>query len=394
MFRKPPNGVTGLLCVSTTPFTRLITRLLFIAVSMGAASAYTALSDESLQRIPTAGTDFDIHNGALLAPILIPRVPGTEGSRKVQQHFVRFFKESLPDWDIEWHNSSATTPATGDKQIPFANLIFRRDPPWASPGDVARLTLAAHYDTLYQPEGFIGAIDSAAPCAMLMHVARSIDKALTQKWAAMEASGDGGNGLEEDRGVQIMLLDGEEAWVHWSDTDSLYGSRALAESWETTAYEPRSTFASPLGAISLFVLLDLLGAKGPTVPSYFQTTHWAYQKMALLESRMRKLALLATKPSVDFLPETGKEAGQFRYGFVEDDHVPFMNRGVDILHIIPSPFPPVWHTMADTGINLDIATVDDWAKIVTAFTAEWMELDGMMPKVKPRMDSRDTKTEL
>ena len=225
MFRKPPDGVTGLLSVSATPFARLIARLLFIAVSMGAASAYTSLSDESLQRIPTAGTDFDIHSGALLAPILIPRVPGTEGSRKVQQHFVRFFKESLPDWEIEWHNSSATTPATGNEQIPFANLIFRRDPPWASPGDVARLTLAAHYDTLYQPEGFIGAIDSAAPCAMLMHVARSIDKALTQKWAAMEVSGEGGDGLEEDRGVQIMLLDGEEAWVRWSATDSLYGSR-------------------------------------------------------------------------------------------------------------------------------------------------------------------------
>ena len=116
--------------------------------------------------------------------------------------------------------------------------------------------------------------------------------------------------------------------------------------------------------------------------------------MALLEGRMRKLELLATKPAIDFLPEANKEPGQFSYGFVEDDHVPFMNRGVDILHIIPSPFPSVWHTMADTGGNLDIPTVDDWAKIVTAFTAEWMELDGMMPKVKPRMDSRDTKTEL
>lgn len=192
---------------------------------MTVAAAYSPLSDESLKRIPAAGADFDIHNGTLLAPILIPRVPGTPGSRLVQQHFVRFFQEQLPAWEIEWHNSTATTPATGNEQIPFANLIFRRDPPWAAPGDVARLTLAAHYDTLFQPKGFIGAIDSAAPCAMLMHVARSIDQALTQKWAAMRASGDAGSGLEEERGVQIMLLDGEEAWVKWSATDSLYGSR-------------------------------------------------------------------------------------------------------------------------------------------------------------------------
>jgi hypothetical protein len=187
--------------------------------------AYTPLSEASLRGIPSGGDDFDIHNGALLAPILIPRVPGTPGSQKAQDHFVSFFKKNLPQWTIEWHNSTSTTPATGDRKVPFANLIFRRDPPWASHGDVGRLTLVAHYDSLYKPEGFVGATDSAAPCAMLMHIARSIDKALTKKWLAMQDKGETGDGLEEEKGVQILLLDGEEAWVHWSDTDSLYGAR-------------------------------------------------------------------------------------------------------------------------------------------------------------------------
>ncbi|CAK7269134.1 hypothetical protein SEPCBS119000_003416 [Sporothrix epigloea] len=360
-----------------------------------AVAAHGTLSDESLARIPSAGADFDIYKGKLLAPILIPRVPGTPGSQAAQQHFVRFFQEQLPAWEIEWHNSTATTPATGDKLIPFANLIFRRDPPWAAPGDVARLTLAAHYDSLYRPEGFIGATDSAASCAMLMHVARSIDAALTAKWEAAKASGQAGSGLEEERGVQIMLLDGEEAWVKWSATDSLYGSRALAEAWESTPYAPLSTFASPLGSISLFVLLDLLGARSPSVPSYFQTTHWAYQRMASLEQRMRKLQLLASATAKQFLPDFGKAMTQFGRGFVEDDHVPFMARGVDILHLIPHPFPPVWHTMADTGENLDISTVDDWAKIVTAFTAEWMDLDSLLPTIPAQHEIRETaKTEL
>ncbi len=197
---------------------------------IASATAYQALSDESLKRIPSGAADFEIHKGALLAPILIPRVPGTPGSVKAQNHFVDFFKAQLPKWTIEWHNSTARTPATGDREVPFVNLIFQRDPPWAAAGDVARLTLVAHYDTLYSPEGFIGAIDSAAPCAMLMHVARSIDDALTKKWDAMHASGEGGAGLEEEKGVQILLLDGEEAWVHWSATDSLYGSRYVFSS--------------------------------------------------------------------------------------------------------------------------------------------------------------------
>jgi len=199
--------------------------LLALSLLVLSAAAYTQLSDESLKRIPSAGRDFDIHNGALLAPILIPRVPGTPGSRAVQDHFVKFFKQRLPKWKMQWQNSTSKTPATGSRDVPFANLIFQRDPPWASPGDVSRLTLVAHYDSLYRPEGFIGATDSAAPCAMLLHVARSIDEALTKKWDALKASGEAGNGLEEERGVQILFLDGEEAWVSWTDTDSLYGAR-------------------------------------------------------------------------------------------------------------------------------------------------------------------------
>lgn len=373
-------------------FLAVLCLLAAAAASVTLAAAYTPLSDEALRRIPSAGSDFDIQTGALLAPILVPRVPGTAESRAVQQHFVRFFQQSLPAWQTEWHNTTARTPATGDQDIPFSNLIFRRDPPWAAPGDVARLTLVAHYDSLYHPTGFIGAIDSAAPCAMLMHVARALDAALTQKWDAMKAAGDAGSGLEEERGVQILLLDGEEAWVKWTATDSLYGARALAQDWEDSSYEALSTFPNPLSSISLFVLVDLLGAASPNVPSYFQTTHWAYQHMAALEQRMRSLQLLESQPRHNFLSDTGRQT--FSRGYIEDDHVPFMARGVDILHIIPSPFPSVWHTMEDDGAHLDIPTVHDWAKIVTAFAAEWLELDEFLVAQQVRKDTRAFKTEL
>lgn len=188
------------------------------------AHAYTPLSDDSLRNIPSAGSDFDILNGALLAPLLIPRVPGTQGQLAAQQHFVDFFSKTLPKWSIEYQNSTSTTPITGDRQIPFANLIMTRDPPWTRPGDVGRLTLVAHYDSKITPEGFIGATDSAAPCAMIMHAARSVDEALTRKWEAMVAQGLD-DGLEEEKGLQILFLDGEEAFHQWTSTDSLYGAR-------------------------------------------------------------------------------------------------------------------------------------------------------------------------
>jgi glutaminyl-peptide cyclotransferase len=190
----------------------------------GPAGAYTKLSDATLQQIPTAGEDFNIVSGGLLAPILIPRVPGTPGSEAVQKHFVDYFSTQLPKWNIEWHNSTSKTPSTGNKDIPFRNLIISRDPPWSQPGEVARLTLVAHYDSKINPQGFIGATDSAAPCAMIMHAARSVDEALTKKWAAMAAAGQD-SGLEPDQGIQILFLDGEEAFVSWTDSDSLYGAR-------------------------------------------------------------------------------------------------------------------------------------------------------------------------
>ncbi|KAK5631507.1 hypothetical protein RRF57_007221 [Xylaria bambusicola] len=191
------------------------------------AHAYAQLSDTALRNVPSGDDALNPHTGSLLSPILIPRVPGTPGSIAVQHHIVDFFARELPLWRLEWQNSTSRTPATGTTEIPFSNLIFTRDPPWTKgSGDVGRLALVAHYDSLYKPEGFIGASDSAAPCAILMQAARGIDAALTKKWEAMAESEDVGLGLDDDeKGIQILFLDGEEAWVTWSNTDSLYGAR-------------------------------------------------------------------------------------------------------------------------------------------------------------------------
>ncbi|KAK4105634.1 hypothetical protein N658DRAFT_440989 [Parathielavia hyrcaniae] len=383
----------------------VFTSLVLLASQIQPSLTYTLLSNHSLQHLipppPVSAStspdpDFDPVHSALLAPILRSRVPGTPGHAAVQHHLTAFVRAYLhPSWQVSWHNTTSTTPATGDRQVPFQNLVLRRDPPWVgtgpgagADGEVARLTLAAHYDSLYRPEGFVGAIDSAVPCALLLFAARAVDEALTRRWERMEGGGDGGGGLEEEKGVQILLLDGEEAWVEWSQADSLYGSRALAEAWEGTRYEAGSSFSTPLEAISLFVLLDLLGAAEPNIPSYFPSTHWAYQHVAVIEDRLRKLGVLETKPRRPFLAEGDKEGVQFR-GFVEDDHVPFMQRGVEILHIIPTPFPPVWHTMDDDGNHLDVPTIRDWARIMTAFVAEWMDLEGWLPEADPgRTESR------
>lgn len=377
----------------------------FCSLFASLGSAYHDLGDETLKSLPGPGDDFDIKQGSILAPILVPRVSGTEGNVAVRQHFLDFFKTQLPEWRIELQNSTSTTPVSGGKEVPFVNVIATRDPPGSQEGDVSRLALVAHYDSKYTPKGFIGATDSAAPCAMIMHVARSIDAALTKKWA----SGAVDDFEVEHKGVQILLLDGEEAFKYWSDTDSLYGARALAESWESTFHTAASIYRTPLDSIELFVLLDLLGSKGPLVPSYFKTTHWAYKHMANVENRLRKLGLMKSSPNHAskmakrenqnpraepyFLYEGNKHDDGFMGGFVQDDHVPFMARGVEILHIIPTPFPDVWHEMTDDAGHLDMDTVEDWTKLVTAFTAEWMELEGFLDFKAQRRRTVIEKTE-
>ena len=358
--------------------------LAYSLVWLTIARASTTLSDDFLRALPSPGDDFNIKTGRILAPILIPRVSGTEGSTKVLNHLVDFFKTDLPEWDISFQNSTWKTPATGDRDVPFVNMIATRDPPWTKPGEVSRLTMVAHYDSKYTPSGFIGATDSAAPCAMLMHAARSLDVALTQKWEAIKAEGIEPDGIgDNDKGLQIIFMDGEESFISWTDTDSLYGARALAAEWESTPHPALSTFRNPLSSISLFVLLDLLGAKNPKVPSYYKTTHWAYRKMSALETRLRDLSHFASS-GPPFLPEFNKDTDRWMGNMVLDDHVPFMKRGVEVLHIIPTPFPRVWHEMDDDGDHLDLDTVNDWAKLTTAFMAEWMELDGFLEMKEKR----------
>ncbi|KAK1625480.1 peptidase family M28 [Colletotrichum phormii] len=346
--------------------------------------AYTPLSAAVLKNVTVSEADFDIHNGPLLAPILIPRVPGTDGQLKTQQHFVDFFTKTLPKWNIQWQNSTDKTPATGNSDIPFQNLIIRREPPWTKPGQANYLTLVGHYDSKIEPKGFIGATDSAAPCAMLLHVAKTLDPMMTQMYDEMVALGENGGTVPQDMGLQILLLDGEEAFKSWTDTDSLYGARSLALEWENTFNPAMSHYKNPLEQISMFVLLDLLGSAEPKVPSYFQSTHWAYKAMADIEKRMRHLNLLESKPKMPFLYDINKMNQMFGRGGIGDDHVPFMMKGVNILHMIPSPFPDVWHKMEDDGEHLDMPTVRDWTKIVTAFTMEWLDAMEIMPEEAQR----------
>ncbi|XP_055553950.1 gastric inhibitory polypeptide receptor [Falco cherrug] len=166
--------------------------------------------------------------------------------------------------------------------------------------------------------------------------------------------------------LQLLFLDGEEAFGDWSATDSLYGARHLAAQMATTRHGPHGT---QLTAMSLLVLLDLLGARHPAIHSHFTRTHHWFLRLVAIEQRLRRLGLLHAAPQDQPFFRLSPAPGP-----VEDDHVPFLQRGVPILHLIPTPFPRVWHTLEDTEDNLHPPTVEDLCKILVTFVAEFLQL--------------------
>lgn len=305
-------------------------------VSTAHLSAIAALTDPA-QSLDHRNPD------SFVSKILIPRVPGTEGIKKARQHILDVFQKQLgPDefrgrsgWKIEEHHTEDFTPH-GKK--PFVNLIFTKNPSASR-----RLVISAHYDSKWFNTGkFVGAIDSASPCAMLIDLALAIDPLLEARI-----------GPNEDTTLELLFFDGEEAFDVWTHTDSTYGSRALAANWSQTWNTPRRltthTSMRRIDTIDHLVLLDLLGAKDPVIPSYYASTHWLFNKLVSAEDRLRKAGALwpphaahgDSRVPKSFFDQTDRHMG----GGIEDDHLPFLANGVPILHLVPSPFPRVWHTL-------------------------------------------------
>lgn len=288
---------------------------------------------------------------------------------------------NLTTWHYEPHTFKDVTPY-GEKS--FTSQIFTHDP--TAP---LRLILAAHIDSKYFPpgsplEGFVGATDSAAPVAIILQIAKSLTPLLDKQLQDFLNSGhEVGGQIKERITLQVVLLDGEEAFKDWTSTDSIYGARALAKKWAEPIRTPYALQkqTNMLDNIQAFVLLDLLGAKGPSIHNFFsQQTGWMYEAWQDAESRLSKVGLLSDletnsnlKSEAFFKDQIGSNQAQF-FGGVEDDHLPFLAAKVPILHLISAPFPSVWHEITDNIKALDYWTVLTWVRIGEVALIEYFGL--------------------
>ncbi len=206
---------------------------------------------------------------------------GSEAHKKLESYILAHLKgdEVMDD---------AFTADTVEGKFPVRNIIAKY--PGTKDGIIV---IAGHYDTNYplRNVGYVGANDGGSTTALLLEIANQL------------------RGKKRD-GYSVWLLwtDGEEAVRTWSDSDSLYGTRHLADKWAKDG---------TLKQIKAFLLTDMIGDADLNVDRDRSSTPW-------LEDVVLQAATSLGYQSHFF----GREIA------VEDDHIPFMKRGVPCADLI------------------------------------------------------------
>ena len=213
--------------------------------------------------------------------------------------------------------SDAFTGATPDGPVAMENIIVK----FAGTSGKA-IAITGHYDTKKMP-GFVGANDGGSSTGVLLELAAAL--------AGQKRTDD----------VYVVFFDGEEAVRQWTATDSLYGSRHLADKWTRDGTNAK---------LKALLNVDMIGDKDLHLVNEGQSA-----------ASVRKLVwdVAASLGFADAFPSRG--------GPVEDDHVPFLNAGVRAVDLIDFDYGPnniYWHTVNDTLDKLSARSLETIGLVV------------------------------
>ncbi|GFN97063.1 glutaminyl-peptide cyclotransferase-like [Plakobranchus ocellatus] len=306
--------------------------------------------DHALRYLTEDMSIMDNFKSHILKPFMIKRVSGTEGNLQVQQH-IKFLLSEW-GWHIEEERFKDKTPY-GEKE--FTNIIATYDP-----NKPVKVVLACHFDSkFFAKKEFVGATDSAVPCAIIMESVRQL-QCLLDKGPKSKSS-------VNDITLQLIFFDGEEAFKHWTSTDSIYGARHLANSW-LKEKDPLVPSRNRLQSIRELILLDLIGTPDTRFVKQFAHTSELYDNLVKVEELLRGKGFLIEKSNTVIFQKP------YGFGGIEDDHIPFLRNGVDILHLISTPFPSVWHKSSDDWDHLDFNLIDNFSRIFRVFLSNLLHL--------------------
>jgi glutaminyl-peptide cyclotransferase len=226
------------------------------------------------------------------------RYNGSPGHLAAEKFIADHFKPEAAKGTFEKDEFTVNTPA-GPQTM--RNYIVRF--PGKRDGIIV---LASHYETNYPLRNihFIGANDGACTSALLIAIGQYLRAHPPQGYS-----------------VWLVFDDGEEAVQDWNypkQTDHTYGTRHLAAKWYSDGTDRR---------IKAFIVADMIGDKDLDILQEQGSTPW-------LRDLLRKAAA-NTHHSSSISKDQGTE---------EDDHQPFLERGVPSLDVIDMNYGP--HTVS------------------------------------------------
>jgi glutaminyl-peptide cyclotransferase len=250
-----------------------------------------------------------------------PRPIGSANHKKVEDYIHAHLKGDVVEDD-------AFTIETTEGKFPVHNIIAKY--PGTRDGIIV---IASHYDTNYplRDTAYVGANDGASSSALLLEIANQL------------------RGRKLD-GYSVWLLwdDAEEAIrLPWTDTNSVYGVRHLAQKWQDDG---------TIKNIKAFLLEDMIGDADLNIDRDESSTPW-------LEDLIHQAATRLGYQSHFF----GRTIP------MEDDHKPFVQRGVPSADLIDFSYGydnVFWHTTQDTVDKLSPKSLE----IVGTVTLETVQL--------------------
>ena len=210
-----------------------------------------------------------------------PRYIGSENHKKLENYILSHLKGDQVEDD-------AFTADTVEGKFPVRNIIAKY--PGTKDGIIVIL---GHYDTNYplRNTGYVGANDGGSSTAILLEYANHL------------------RGKKRDGySVWLVWTDGEEAVRQWSDSDSVYGTRHLAEKWEKDG---------TLKKIKALMVMDMIGDADLDILRDTNSTPWL---LDLIYAAAQRFGYQS-----HFYAMQGGE---------EDDHIPFVKRGVPSADVI------------------------------------------------------------
>ena len=247
-----------------------------------------------------------------------PRPPGSEAIEKSRVYITQQL-ESI-GWHVTRQTFGAETPVG---KVQFVNLIAT----YAAngPANAPSFLLCSHYDTkVFDTARFIGANDGGSSNGVLLEMARVLAQT-----------------PERAKKVQLVFFDGEEAYVDFTETDGLYGSRHFAEQLKAE------------GKVKQFkggILFDMVGDASLTI--------------TLPPDSPAELArgIFAAADELGV-----RKHFTYAAGSILDDHVPLNEIGIPVIDVIDFDYPP-WHTPDDSMDKLSAESM----RIVGAVAAKYL----------------------